>query len=108
VTQHMEVYYKDLISKDATLEKLVDDLLQVVQGADELAQASPEHCKEEITSRLQRLKEGCNRVRQQAIDSAQATDKVLREYPYWVAGAAFGLGLIAGAFIFRNRSRQSD
>ena len=99
----MEVYYKDLISEDATLEKLVDDLLQVVQGADELVQAAPEYRKQEISSRLQRLKDGCNRLRQHAIESAQATDKVLREYPYWLAGAAFGLGLLAGALMFRKR-----
>ena len=107
----MEVYYKNLISKDASLEKLVDDLLQVVQGADELAQAAgerlPEEHKQEIASRLQRLKEGCNRARQHAIGSAQATDKLLRQYPYWLAGAAFAFGLLAGALIFRGRRADS-
>jgi ElaB/YqjD/DUF883 family membrane-anchored ribosome-binding protein len=104
----MEVYYKDLISEEATLEKLVDDLLQVVQGANELVEAAPEDRREEISSRLQRLKEGCNRIREQAIGGAQATDKVLREYPYWLAGAAFGLGVLAGALIFRNRCSASQ
>jgi len=31
----MELYYKDLISEDASLEKLVDDLMLVVQGAND-------------------------------------------------------------------------
>ena len=35
----MEVYYKELISADASLDKLVDELTRVVQGADELAEA---------------------------------------------------------------------
>ena len=51
----MEVYYKDFISEETSLEKLVDDLARVVQGADELAQASgvhlPEEKRREITTR---------------------------------------------------------
>lgn len=108
----MEVYYKDLISEEATLDKLVDNLLQVVQGAEEFAEAAGAHIAEEdkleITSRLHRLKEGCSKVREQAIVSAQATDKVLREYPYWLAAATFGLGVVAGALIFRGRSNTED
>ena len=36
----MELYYRDLISKDASLEKLVDNLMLVVQGAEEFAEAT--------------------------------------------------------------------
>jgi len=102
----MELYYKDLISEDASLEKLVDDLVQVVQGAGEFAQAngaSLESGPEEITSRLQRLKEGLNRVRQHAVDSALTTDKVLRRHPYSFVGVAFAIGLLAGAMVYRSR-----
>lgn len=103
----MELYYKDLISKDASLEKLVDDLTLVVQGANELAQAagvnlSPAH-QEELADRLARLKAGCHRIKEQAISSAQAADKVLRANPYSALGLAFVLGLIAGALITRRR-----
>ena len=35
----MEVYFKQLISKDASLDKLVDDLERVVQGADDFAKS---------------------------------------------------------------------
>ena len=35
----MEVYFKELISKDSSLDKLVDDLERVVQGADDLAKS---------------------------------------------------------------------
>ena len=106
----MEVYYKDLISEEATLDKLVDDLLQVVQGAEEFAEVAriPEEHKHEITSRLQRLKEGVSKVREQAVIGAQATDKMLREYPYWLAAAAFGLGIVTGALLFRRRSTAED
>src|SRR5438876_12344969 len=84
---NMELYYKDLISEEASLEELVDELMLLVQGADELAQAAgddvAEERKEEIRTRLQRLKEGCRRIKGQALAGAQATDKLVRQHPYW-------------------------
>ena len=103
----MELYYKDLISEEASLEKLVDDLMRVVQGAEEFAQAAgahlPSHRKEEITTRLARLKERCARVKQHTVATARAADKVLRQYPYSSIGFAFALGLLAGAILHRRR-----
>jgi ElaB/YqjD/DUF883 family membrane-anchored ribosome-binding protein len=102
----MELYYKGLISEEASLEKLVDDLMLVVQGADEFVQAAgatlqgPE--KEEITTRLQRLKESCGRIQRQAVVSALAVDKVLRQYPYSSAGFAFAFGLLVGRCLNRR------
>jgi len=102
----MELYYKDLISEDASLEKLVDDLMLIVQGADEFVRASGAGLeitdKEEITSRLQRLKDSCQRVQKQAVASALAVDKVLHEYPYSALGFAFAFGLLAGKLFRRN------
>src|SRR5436309_507448 len=103
----MELYYKDLISEDGSLEELVDELMLLVQGADEFAQAAGAHLpperKEEIRTRLERLKESCHRVKGQAVTGARATDKWLRENPYSAIGLAFGLGLLAGAVVTRKR-----
>ncbi len=103
----MELYFKDLISEEASLEKLVDDLMLVVQGADEFAAAAGASLqpgkKEEILSRLQQLKVGCRRIADQAIATALATDKVLHQYPYSSAGFAFAFGLLIGALVGRRR-----
>ena len=103
----MELYYKDLISKDSSLDKLVDDLMLVVQGADELAQAAGtglgESDKAEITSGLYRLKLGCQRLQARAISGAHAADKLMRRYPYSTAGFAFAVGLLAGQCFHRKR-----
>jgi ElaB/YqjD/DUF883 family membrane-anchored ribosome-binding protein len=102
----MELYYKDLISKDASLEQLVDNLTLMVQGADELAQATgsgvPEEHKVEIATRLARLKHRCNQIKKQAISSALATDKLIRQYPYSFAGFAFAAGLLITYLANRN------
>ncbi len=95
----MEVYFKELISKDASLDKLVDDLERVVQGADDFAKSLAgtklaDH--PEITHRVRRLKESCERINQEIIQHAQATDRFVRKNPYYFVGAAMLLGLFAG------------
>jgi|SRR4051812_35732546 ElaB/YqjD/DUF883 family membrane-anchored ribosome-binding protein len=103
----MELYYKDLISEDASLEKLVDDLMLVVQGANEFAEAAGANLaqfkRDEIQTRLQRLKESCRKIKDQAMAGAVATDKVLREHPYSSLGFAFACGLLAGTLVTRKR-----
>ena len=102
----MELYYKDLISKEASLEKLVDDLMLVVQGAEEYAQAAgvdlPGHKKEEIRSRLERLKDGCRRIAEHTQATAKAADKVVRRYPYSSLVSAFVFGLLIGKILDRR------
>ena len=106
----MELYYKDLISEEASLEKLVDDLLNVVQGVDEFTQAAgatlTQAQKHEVTSRLERLREGCASIRQHAVRSALATDKLVHRYPYSFAGFVFAFGLAAGVLACRSFYRK--
>lgn len=103
----MELYYKDLISEDACLDKLVDNLTRVVQGADEFAEVAgseidgPE--REKLKHRLAQLKAACQRVKEQAVVGARAADKTMRRYPYSSVGLAFSVGLLAGALAYRRR-----
>jgi ElaB/YqjD/DUF883 family membrane-anchored ribosome-binding protein len=103
----MELYYKDLISEEETLDKLVDDLMLVVQGVDELAKAAgvnlPRKPREELASRLERLKASCQRLKDRAYASARATDKLVRRYPYATLGVALAAGLLAGSLFARRR-----
>jgi len=103
----MELYYKDLISEEASLEKLVDDLMLAVQGADEFvaaagAQLDPAR-KQELLSRLERVKQTCLHLRNQALHTARATDKMLRRFPYSSIGLAFLAGLVLGLAVTHER-----
>jgi ElaB/YqjD/DUF883 family membrane-anchored ribosome-binding protein len=110
----MEVYYKQLISKEASLEKLVDELTRVVQGADELAEAAGAHltqeASKEMRSCLEQLKESCNRIKEHALAGAVATDKAVRRYPYSSIGIAFGLGLVTATIfhLWRSAGPEED
>jgi ElaB/YqjD/DUF883 family membrane-anchored ribosome-binding protein len=102
----MELYYKDLISEENSLEKLVDDLMLLVQGANEFAEAAGANLShlpnEELKTRLERLKEGCRRVKEQARKSALATERVVKDYPYTSMGFAFAIGMVAGVMLRRR------
>jgi ElaB/YqjD/DUF883 family membrane-anchored ribosome-binding protein len=107
----MEVYYKELISEDASLDRLVDELTRVVQGADELAEAASAHltpeASQEIHSRMERLKGSCARLKESARAGAVATDKALRQHPYSSLAIAFAVGIF-GALLFCRARKTED
>ncbi len=103
----MEVYYKDLISEEGSLDNLVDNLTLVVQGADDFAAVVADSIPaEELHPRLERLKEGCLKLKQQIVAGSIATDKAMRRNPYSTAGFAFGAGLLLGFLVCRSRRRN--
>jgi ElaB/YqjD/DUF883 family membrane-anchored ribosome-binding protein len=96
----MEVYFKELISKDASLDKLVDDLERVVQGVDDFAQSIADTDlarSPEIAWRVRRMKERCQSINQEIVEGAHATDQFVHKYPYYFLGGAMLLGLLLGA-----------
>lgn len=95
----MEVYFKELISKESSLDKLVDDLERVVQGADDLAKSLGSKLAErpDLVHRVRKLREGCERINQQIIEHAQATDRFVRKNPYYFVGGAALVGMLLGA-----------
>ncbi|HHY85351.1 MAG TPA: hypothetical protein GYA07_07425 [Verrucomicrobia bacterium] len=97
----MEVYFRDLISRESSLEQLVDDLALVVQGADDYARAVgaslPEPQRAELETRVTRLKDAFQRFRKQAATGARATDRLLRRNLYTSLAITFVAGLWVGA-----------
>lgn len=103
----MELYYKDLISADTSLEKLVDDLMFIVQGANELAEAAGATLtptkRKAIRRRLDEIKQSCLRIRDQVVHGAHATDRLLHKHPYSTIGIAFAGGVLAGFLLKKVR-----
>jgi ElaB/YqjD/DUF883 family membrane-anchored ribosome-binding protein len=103
----MELYFKDLISKEASLEDMVENLMLVAEGAEEFAEgngAKLKVSKEELVTRLARLKESCDRLKEYAAGRARAADKVMRLHPYSTLGLAFASGLMVGILVARSRA----
>jgi len=103
----MEVYFKELISKENSLEKLVDDLERIVQGADGLAKSigvnaaeSPQH---PVAQRLLTLKERCEGMKQRILHRAQETNQLVRKNPYSFLIVAGLLGMVVGVRLATRR-----
>jgi ElaB/YqjD/DUF883 family membrane-anchored ribosome-binding protein len=101
----MEVYFKELISKETSLDKIVDDLERVVQGADDLAKSLGTKLAErpELAERVEQLKKTCRRINENIVEGAQATDRFVRRNPYSFVGAAALLGLWVGFGLSRKK-----
>jgi ElaB/YqjD/DUF883 family membrane-anchored ribosome-binding protein len=102
----MEVYFDNLTDENASLDKLAEDVTLLVQDAEALVQASggklSETSKAELHSALERVKTRGQRIKQQALAGARATDRVIRQYPYHSLGVVFGLGFLLGALLKRR------
>jgi ElaB/YqjD/DUF883 family membrane-anchored ribosome-binding protein len=108
----MEVYFKDLISAESSLEKLVDDVALVVQGVDDFARAVgknlPDQDRAQILNRLDRLKQSCARLKEQIIGGARATDQMVRSHPYRAMSMAFAIGCLVGVILPRHLARNRE
>jgi ElaB/YqjD/DUF883 family membrane-anchored ribosome-binding protein len=60
-----------------------------------------------LVAAIEKAKDVCDRLQEQTVAAAKASDKAVREHPYQAVGAAFGLGLLVGLLISRTR-RDED
>jgi ElaB/YqjD/DUF883 family membrane-anchored ribosome-binding protein len=102
----MEVYFENLTDENASLNQLAEDVSVLLQEAETLIQASSANLsqasKAQLESALARMKARGERIKQQAIASARATDRVIRQYPYQSLGVVFGLGIVVGLLLRRK------
>ena len=91
-------------------EQLTGDLKAVVRDAEDLMKATASQTGEKISEVRSRLaaavesaKATCQRLEQKAVAAAKATDQTIRQHPYESIGIAFGLGLLIGVLVARNK-----
>jgi ElaB/YqjD/DUF883 family membrane-anchored ribosome-binding protein len=94
---------------EQSTEKLLLDLKAVVHDGEELLSAAAnqlsEHglaAREKLAAALEVAKDTRRRLEERAVASAQATDRIVREYPYQSIGVAFGVGLLIGIVVNRR------
>src|SRR5262245_20984131 len=102
----MEVYFKNLSSEETSTEKLVEDLMLLVHDAEDLIAATGANLaaesREQLRTALERVKSRSERIKEHAVASAQATDRLIRDHPYPSLGLAFGAGLLIGLLVKRK------
>jgi ElaB/YqjD/DUF883 family membrane-anchored ribosome-binding protein len=94
---------------DESTEKLLKDLREVVEDGEELLRAGASELNEKGTAARARLsaaletaKDTGRKLQQKSMESAKATDRLIREHPYETLGIAFGIGVLVGVLINRR------
>lgn len=94
---------------EVSTDKLVSDLKVIGRDTEELLKASAgqvgeraQEVRARLNAALESAKAGCRRLEEKAIESAKATDKVIREHPYQSIGVGFGIGLLIGVLVARK------
>ncbi len=94
---------------EKSTEKLLQDLKTVVKDGEELLRASAHDLSERTMAARERLaaalevaKDTRRKLEQRAAAGIQATDELIREYPYQSLGVAFGIGMLLGVLLNRK------
>ncbi|HWX19726.1 MAG TPA: DUF883 domain-containing protein [Candidatus Binatia bacterium] len=56
-----------------------------------------------LDAAVEKAKAVCDRLQEQTVAAAKASDKAVREHPYQAIGIAFGLGVLIGVLAMRSR-----
>jgi ElaB/YqjD/DUF883 family membrane-anchored ribosome-binding protein len=93
---------------EASTEKLLRDLKAVVHDGEDLLRAGARDlsergvaAKERLAAALEVAKETQQKLQQQVMSGAKATDRVIRDHPYESLGLAFGVGILLGMWARR-------
>jgi ElaB/YqjD/DUF883 family membrane-anchored ribosome-binding protein len=88
-------------------QRLTGDLKAVAQDAQNLVRVTAGHAGEKASELGSNLLESAKRTAEQiqnkTVLAAKATDRRVRQHPYQSVGIAFGVGVLIGVLIARNR-----
>jgi ElaB/YqjD/DUF883 family membrane-anchored ribosome-binding protein len=102
----MEVYFKNLSAEETPTERLVEDVMALVNEAEDFVKLSSANLgdgdKQELKTALERIKTQCEKVKQHALAGAREADRLIRRHPYSSLGIAFGAGILLGLFLKRD------
>ena len=94
---------------EESTERLLEDLKAVVDDGEELLRAGVQDlgerglaARERLAAALEVARQTRRRLQERAVVSAQATDRLIREYPYQSIGIAFGCGMLFGILVNRR------
>ena len=94
------------ISND--MSQLADDARALMAATADVAGEKVGDARKRLVAALDRSKEICGNVRDKAVESAKATDEVIRANPYQAIAIGVGVGAVVGFLLARSCSRNRD
>jgi ElaB/YqjD/DUF883 family membrane-anchored ribosome-binding protein len=89
-------------------DTLAEDARALMTATADVTGEKVGEARKRLAAALGSAKEIAGRVRDKAVEGAQAADKTVRENPYQAIGIAFGVGALLGYFVMRRCSRNGD
>ena len=89
-------------------DTLAEDARALMTATADVTGEKVGEARKRLAAALDSAKEIAGRVRDKAVEGAQAADKTVRENPYQAIGIAFGVGALLGYFVMRRCSRNGD
>lgn len=90
------------------MDSLAEDARALVAATANVAGDKVAEARKRLAAVLDSGKELVGRVRERAVERAQATDEVIRDNPYQTIAIAFGVGALVGYLAFRRCSRSGE
>jgi len=90
------------------LGTLAEDARDLVAATADIAEEKVSAARKRLAAALDGGKQIFGRVRDKAVDGAQAADEAVREHPYESIGIAFGVGALVGCLVALRCSRNGD
>jgi ElaB/YqjD/DUF883 family membrane-anchored ribosome-binding protein len=86
------------------VDTLAEDARALLTATAEVAGEKVAEARQRLSAVLDRAKATCDRVRDKAVEGAQAADERVREHPYQAIGIALGVGALIGFLAARRAS----
>lgn len=94
---------------EESTERLLQDLKAVVADGEELLRAGATEwgergaaAREKLQAALEIARDTQKKIQERATETAQATDRLIRQNPYQALGIAFGAGMLFGIILTRR------
>lgn len=94
---------------DVPRERVKEDLRALVRDAEELLKATAgdmsdkaKEARSRIGEALEKARTTCHRLEEKTVETAKATDRVIRDHPYESIGIAFAVGVLIGVLVTRK------
>ncbi|HAM71409.1 MAG TPA: hypothetical protein DCM86_07175 [Verrucomicrobiales bacterium] len=90
------------------LSRLAEEARALVSATGNVAGHEIAEARKRLAAALERSKEFCGRVRDQAVEGAKAADKAVHEHPYPAMAVALGAGALIGYLIASRCACRRD
>ena len=82
-----------------SLEALTEDAKALLVATADVAEEKVVQARKRLSAALEKGRGAIDYVQEKAVESAKATDGMIREHPYHAMGVAFGAGAVLGFLV---------